>query len=63
MEPNLTPDIYDSVPRPAAIRCRLAYLLRERDVLRALLRVAELKERDTPQRVGGEPSREVSRAI
>ena len=36
-----TGKLTDAIPDPAAIRRRLAQLMREQDVLRALLRIAE----------------------
>ncbi len=56
MSEPLTPDtnLADLVPSPDTIRRRLAALLREREVLRGLLKVAERKQSNLPQRGNGE---------
>lgn len=46
--------IIESIPNPLEIRDRLAQLMREQDLLRSLLRVAERKERQQPHQQGGD---------
>jgi hypothetical protein len=50
--------LIETIPSPDAVRARLAQLIREQDILRALLRLSERKreavERDRLQR-GGPP--------
>jgi hypothetical protein len=44
MKSQRTSELIEAIPSPQAIRQRLAHLMREQDILRSLLRVAERKE-------------------
>ena len=56
MYATATTPLIDAIPEPGLIRQRLAHLMREQDLLRALLRVAERKQREQErQRQQGGP--------
>ena len=56
----LADNILDAIPDPTAIRSRLAQLMREQDLLRSLLRLAERKQSKKPS--DGQSYRETAHA-